>query len=159
MFFFSGRVSEWNCKRKGPWHDTEEISCMKLLLRSSKVYQITYFCNTQEVLMVVSFQRRILSPPSKLKMASLFAKLNLWETILASSTFWQLCSNLFMWQCVTSSIREWHFLWNSSFKFYETNFMQLVSSVYNSPKEQSHSWETNIRSDTRMSASCCRLLF
>jgi hypothetical protein len=63
----------------------------------------------------------------------------------------QFCVTL----CVTSYLRERHFSLNNSFRFYETNFMQLVSSMHDSHKEQSPSWET----ETCVSASCSGLLF
>jgi hypothetical protein len=60
-------------------------------------------------------------------------KLKLWETVRLSFVLQQLRNNRFTWLCVTSNFREWYFRFNHSFQFYETDFMHLVSSVYDSP--------------------------
>jgi hypothetical protein len=63
--------------------------------------------------------------------------------------------------CVTFNLREWHSLLNNSVKLYETDFthfMLLLSSAYDSPKEQVPSLENNIHSETFVLAFCCGFL-
>jgi hypothetical protein len=64
----------------------------------------------------------------------------LWETVWLSFVLQQLRNNSFMWLCVTWNLTEWHLLLNYSFKLYETDFMQLVSSAYGAPKWLREPW-------------------